>query len=116
MAVDPLVGETWAAVRAVELAGQHGWDKVIFETDSLLLFEDVTLVDRSPCWKIADLIPLLRAAFGLHPDWSLSWISRKLNNQAHLLAQWAARAHVSGTFNSSSIPLHILLCDSNILP
>ncbi|KAB1210011.1 hypothetical protein CJ030_MR6G023560 [Morella rubra] len=34
MVMDPLMGESWVAARVVELACQHGWGKVIFETNS----------------------------------------------------------------------------------
>lgn len=70
-------------------------------------------MDQPPCWKIVDVIPPLRKVFGDHSGWSIFWVLRKLNHQAHLLAQWAARSLVSGFFDSSSVPLHILLCDSN---
>ncbi|KAB1205847.1 hypothetical protein CJ030_MR7G027968 [Morella rubra] len=44
--------------------------------------------------------------------WSIHWVSRKLNQEAHPLAQWAARDHVTGFFDSGCIPHSILFCDS----
>lgn len=37
MATDSLVGEALVAVRAVELALENNWPRVIFESDSQLL-------------------------------------------------------------------------------
>lgn len=86
---------------------------MIFETVSKLLLDDLLLVDQPPYWKISDVIPPLRKEFSDHPSWSINWVPRKLNHQAHLLAQWAARSHVTSFLYSNFVPLHILLCDSN---
>ncbi|KAB1225939.1 hypothetical protein CJ030_MR1G005470 [Morella rubra] len=84
-AMDPLLGEAMAAARAVELAQSHQWQMVIFETDLKLLWEDISDVNGQPCWKIADIVVSLRLAFKAQSTWSIHWVPRKLNQQAHLL-------------------------------
>ncbi|KAB1213925.1 hypothetical protein CJ030_MR5G017188 [Morella rubra] len=49
-AVDPFMGETMAAVRAVELALEKRWTHVLFESDSKLLCDDLAS-ELPPCWK-----------------------------------------------------------------
>lgn len=86
-AVDPLVGEATAAIRAVEIALSEQWSRVIFESDSKLLCADVSQPIHSPCWKIEDLVLTIHYAFKSQSAWALHWVPRRLNQQAHLLAQ-----------------------------
>lgn len=72
---------------------------------------------QSPCWKIEDLVFSMRLLLKAQSAWSIHWVPRWLNQQAHLLVQWAARFNVYGLFDSSRIscciPANILYCDSS---
>lgn len=48
-AMDPLVGEIFACVRAVEVALQKNWTCVSFEIDSKLLSLDIVNPHLPPC-------------------------------------------------------------------
>lgn len=56
IALDPLVGETSTAVRAVELAMERNWSLVQFESDSQILCFDVLNPSKPLCWKIEAMI------------------------------------------------------------
>ncbi|KAB1203545.1 hypothetical protein CJ030_MR8G015368 [Morella rubra] len=92
-AVDPLLGEAFAATRAAEVTLLRNWTHVIFETDSKFLASDIvsTLwflrVGKAKTWVLS-----IRKVFKAQSAWSLHWVTRRLNQQAHLLAQWAARS------------------------
>ena len=113
-AVDPFMGETMAAVRAVELALEKRWTHVLFESDSMLLCDDLAS-ELPPCWKVEAMISSLQQSFKAQSAWALHWVPRRLNQQAHLLAQWAAHLKISGFMDSSCIPLSILSCDLNAM-
>lgn len=111
--MDPIVGETLACVRAVEVALLKNWTNVIFETDSILLEMDLGNPHLPPRWKVEDMVLSLCQLFKAQSAWSLHWVPRRLNQQAYLLAQWAARSSVSGFVSISCIPFSILSCDVN---
>lgn len=113
-AMDPLVGETLAAVRAVELAISHNWHRVVFESDSKLLCEDISKPELPPSWKIEPMMLALRDKFKAQAAWAIHWVPRRLNQQVHLLAQWAARFSISGLVVPCFGPSFILRCDSNL--
>lgn len=112
-AMDPLLGETMAIVHAIEIALLKNWPCVIFETDSKLLFQDITNLLMPPCWKIEDLVHSIRKEFKAQATWSIHWVPRRLNQQAHILAEWAARSSFTGFLDVNRIPLLILNCDGN---
>ncbi|KAB1211586.1 hypothetical protein CJ030_MR6G013916 [Morella rubra] len=115
-AMDPLLREAMATARAVEIGLEKHWPRVIFKTDSKLLWEDITNLQRSPCWKIEDLVTSLRTVFKAQSAWAIHWVLHKLNQQAHLLAHRAARCSISGVIDSICILFNILFCDSAFLP
>lgn len=109
-AMDPLVGEALALVEAMVLARRFQWLRVNFECDSLLLCKEVHS-STSPSWAIADLVGVLRAGLLEFSDWRISWVPRRCNHLAHLLAKWAASSGSFGLFSALDIPEHIRLCD-----
>lgn len=86
-----LSAEMEVAKAGMELAKEKGWDKVVFETDSLELFESVQDETRAP-WYAEAQARELAAVMSSFPSWSFS-LARRCCNSA---ADWVAKATRDG--------------------
>lgn len=68
-AMDLLVGKAMATIRAVEVALQQCWTRVIFKSNSKLFCDDPEQLP--PCWKIDDLVLSLIRTFKAQSAWAL---------------------------------------------
>lgn len=111
VAMDLIVRETFVLAEAASLAGKLNWGKVLFERDSLMVCKDVISLEPSQLWAASGMVNLIRECLIEHKEWKVALILRKCNEQAHLLAKWAARFGIIGSVWLYITPEHIRICD-----
>jgi ribonuclease HI len=105
----PECAEALALRRAVELARDKGFNKVIFASDCLSLIQRINslTVDRSSVGLIISGIKLLARDFS---SVSFCHVKRVLNEAAHILAKSCASVNSSCVFNSVPECIRETLC------
>lgn len=54
-------------------------------------------------WNTPPIISYICQMFGLHPDWTLSMVSRSMNSRVRNFAQWATVSHCTGSIPVPSL-------------
>lgn len=86
-AMNPLVGEVVALVKAFSVARHCQWKPMEFECDSLVLCKEVLSSVSPICWAIESLVVQIRSGLGEFKDWRIAWVPCSCNVLAHLLAK-----------------------------
>jgi ribonuclease HI len=82
---DPSMAEVVALWKAVCICKELGYDRVIFEGDSLLVVEAVG--HEGPCWRnFGHIIEEIRTLFGGFHSFEVKHVKRVANQAAHGLA------------------------------
>lgn len=78
------------------LSLNHPLPWILFESDCLILIQDVFDQSAKIGWQVEDWISSINGFFQSHSDHSLNWILRRRNMMAHRLVKWAVSAGVFG--------------------
>jgi ribonuclease HI len=107
--VPPENAEALALRRAVSLARDEGFDKVIFASDCLSLVHRLNsqVVDRSSVGLLVDGIKSMTSSF---TSVSFIHVKRNLNEAAHILAKSCGTITSSGVFYSVPDCIRRTLC------
>ncbi|KAB1226003.1 hypothetical protein CJ030_MR1G018422 [Morella rubra] len=108
---DSLLGEIAAFFAATRLAIDLPFSRILFESDCLVLVQDIFDLAVRIGWQAEGWVSSIRSFFRTHPQHSLGWVSCRSNKLVHRLAKWAATKDVFGFINLTSILAFIV--DSN---
>jgi hypothetical protein len=94
----PVQAEAEALRWSVLIAVNRKLQKVMFESDSQICINAVTLASFKPPWRIHGLILDIEAATKHIPGSAFNWVYREANEAAHQLANWSLKNAFFWTF------------------
>jgi hypothetical protein len=114
----PVQAKAKALRQATSIAISYNLQSVCFESDCKVCI-DGFLVPNSPVpWRIANLLKEIEALVQTIPTASFSWVPRRENMVAHVLARWSLENRFFGFFDASAVPpfvLSVVLEDSTVV-
>ena len=102
-----LLGEARAAWYAMRCAVNEGFQNIILEGDAWNVIEPLKNSDVTPHWSIRSILEDILLFVNSFSNVEFSFVLRKANVSAHLLAQWAALVNWSGPVPISNLPSHV---------
>uniref|UniRef100_A0A2N9EWR9 RNase H type-1 domain-containing protein n=1 Tax=Fagus sylvatica TaxID=28930 RepID=A0A2N9EWR9_FAGSY len=85
----------------------------MFESDSQICINAVTLASFKPPWRIHGLILDIEAATKHIPGSAFNWVYREANEAAHQLANWSLKNAFVGSFDLNHAPSSFISIISN---
>ena len=82
----PLQAEAEALLWAVQLANDHGFDRVCFESDSKICMDALHCNSTDMPWRIQSCLSKIIQVSSKHSLWSFNWVKREANGASHSLA------------------------------
>ena len=102
-----LLGEARAAWFAMNCAVNEGFRNIILEGDAWNVIEPLKKSDITPHWSIKSILEDIVFFVNNFSNVEFSFVHRKGNVSAHLLAQWAALVNWLGPVPISFLPSHV---------
>jgi ribonuclease HI len=101
----PLQAEAEALLWAAQLANDHGFDRVCFESDSKICMDALLCNSTDLPWRIQSCLSAIIQVSSNHSLWSFNWVKREANGASHSLASWALKNRFWGLVDSFAAPL-----------
>ena len=99
----------WSVLIAVDRKLQ----KVMFENNSQICINAITLASFKPPWRIHGLILDIEATTKYIPGSAFNWVYREANEAAHQLANWSLKNAFFGPFDLNHAPSSFISVISN---
>ena len=104
----PVQAEVEALRQATSIASSYNLQLVCFESDCKVCIDGLLVPNFPIPWRIANLLKEIAALVQTIPIASFSWVPRRANMAAYMLAQWSLENRFFGFFDASTIPPSVL--------
>ena len=109
----PVQAEAEALRWSVLIAVDRKLQKVMFENNSQICINAITLASFKPPWRIHGLILDIEATTKYIPGSAFNWVYREANEAAHQLANWSLKNAFFGPFDLNHAPSSFISVISN---